>query len=343
MENAAPKLLSRVPAWAKKAVPALISLLILYYYFHDQDWTALWAATAHARLWLALLAIVVPQLIYWALEVLLTERTMTWFHAPFPWRPYFWVRGAIYILQILNPTLAGGGTLLYIQRRTLIPWRRFAGILLFRFGMTMWALTLFLIPATLAMHYYGLAERARLNLWVWWGFLIFGVAWMVEAWVVWHHQKHFGLSKLVVRDRESEFWTAFRLATRGQWLATGALALAPMLFVLFGFYLLALAFEVRVPFWHFLVVAPLVMLIMDLPIALAGFGTTTLAWMTFFGEFGSEENLAALSLFLPFARSICRGLIGLVSLRPALTDLAALPPAPAGEPASPAFLEREEA
>lgn len=334
METAAPKLLSRIPPWAKKAVPALISLLILYYYFHDQDWAGLWAATARARLWLALLAIAVPQLAYWVLDVALTERTMTWFHAPFPWRPYFWVRGAIYILQILNPSLAGS-TVLYIQRRTLIPWRKFAGILLFRFGMTMWALTLFLIPATLAMHYYGLAERAKLNLFLWWGLLIFGLAWMIEAWIVWHHQKQFGLSKIVVRNRESEFWTAFRQATRGQWLATGALALAPMLFVLLGFYLLALAFEVRVPFWQFLAVSPLVMLIMDLPIALAGFGTTTLAWMAFFGEYGAEENLAALTLFLPVARSLCRGLIGLISLRPALADLADLPSPPNPDPAQP--------
>ena len=49
------------------------------------------------------------------------------------------------------------------------------------------------------------------------------------------------------------------------------------------------------------------------------------------------------SLFLPFARSLCRALVGLVSLRPALADLAALPVAPASEPAAPALLEREEA
>jgi len=324
MADSRPNFLNRVPPWAQKVLPLLVSGLILYYYFHDQDWAALWAATRRAHLGIAVAALVLPQVCFWVFDVYITVRTMVWFHGPFPLKNYFWVRGAIYILQIVNYGLSGGGVLLYLQRRGRISWRKLFGILLFRFGLAIWATVLFLIPATLAMQYFGLAEQAKINLWVWWAVLIFGLVWMVEAWFVWHHHMHFGISKLVVRDRESEFWTAFRLATRGQWLWTGFLSLAPLLFFLLGYYALTRAFDVQVPFWLFMVVSPLAMLIVDLPIAFSGFGTTTLAWMTFFGDYGSEENLAALSLFLPVATALCRALIGLLSLRPAMADLATL-------------------
>ena len=324
MSNANPSLLSHIPSWVKQAVPALVSALILYYYFHDQDWAALWAATRRANLWLALTAVALPQVGYWIFDVYLTERTMVWFHGPFPLKNYFWVRGAIYFLSIINSGLSGGGVLLYLQRRGRISWRKLFGILLFRFGLTIWAAVLFLIPATAAMHYSDPAGPAKINLWVWWAVLIFGLAWMIEAWFVWHHHLHFGLSKILVRDRDSEFWTAFRLATRGQWLWTGFLALAPILGFMLGYYALTRAFDIAVPFWQFMVVSPLAMIIVDLPIAFSGFGTATLAWMTFFGDYGSEENLAALSLFLPVATAFCRALIGLLSLRPAMADLATL-------------------
>lgn len=335
---------SRIPTWAKKVIPILVSVLILYYYFHDQDWQELWAAATRAHLILAVLAIVIPQLLFWFLDVLLTERHMVWFHEPFPLRTFFWVRGAIYILMMVNPSLGGGGILLYLKRKTQVTWTKLWGIALFRFGLAMWGMCLFLIPITLAMHHYGLAEKAKINMVVWWGFLIFGFAWMVEAWIFWHHKKRFGLSKVVARNPDSEFWTAFRLATRRRWLLTWVMVIPPFLLMLVGWYFLARAFEVKVPFLQFMVVSPLVMLIIDLPIAFGGFGTATLAWVTFFGDYGSTEDLAALTLFLPFTRSICRALIGLVSLRPALRDISTLSLTPGTETEQPAptAMEKKE-
>jgi uncharacterized membrane protein YbhN (UPF0104 family) len=93
-----------------------------------------------------------------------------------------------------------------------------------------------------------------------------------------------------------------------------------------GFYFTSVAFGVNIPFLEFIVVMPIAFGVMELPIAFGGFGTATLAWMTFFGAYGSVESIAALTLFVPFCRSVSRGLIGLVSLKPALTDIATLLP-----------------
>ena len=72
---------------------------------------------------------------------------------------------------------------------------------------------------------------------------------------------------------------------------------------------------------EYLVVAPLTLAIADLPITFAGFGTTTLAFFTFFADYGSADAMAAITLFLPFVRAVFRAVVGLVCLRPALQDI----------------------
>ncbi len=316
----------RIPPWVKKFVPILVSALILYYYFHDQDWEKLMDAAGRANLLVAVLAIAIPQLVFWLFEVLIADRHVTWFHGPFDWKKYFWVRGAIYIILLINPTIGGGGIFLYIQRKTEMSWTKLLGIMLFRFGMTLWGIGILMIPATLAMYYYGLAEKAKINMYIWWGILLIpGVWFFIGTWLFWFYNIDYsGIGKIIVRDRNSEFWTAFRVATRKQWFLTWAMGIPPFLFMLVGFYFVSRAFGVNVPFLEFMVVSPLAMAVMDMPIAFGGFGAATLAWLVFFGDYGIKENIAALTLFLPFMRVLIRALIGLVSLRPAISDISTL-------------------
>ena len=49
-----------------------------------------------------------------------------------------------------------------------------------------------------------------------------------------------------------------------------------------------------------------------------------MAWALFFGRYGTPESIAAVTLFLPLARALCRAGIGLVALRPALDDISSL-------------------
>jgi len=314
----------RFPAWLKQLAPVLGSALILYYYFHGQDWGKLRAAALQSNLWLAALAVLAPQLVYWWFMTATQKYHINWFHGPFPFREYFWVSGMVYILMFVNTALGGGGLLLYTQRKAGISWRKFAGILLFRLGLMLWGFAVILIPGTIAMHYLGLAQRAGKAIYVWWGFLIFGVLYLINGWMTWHHGRHAGLSRLVVRDRNSEFWTAFRVATKKQWFATWGLTIPPYLFTVLGLYFVAFAFDIRVPFVTFMTVGALMLLVMDLPIALGGFGSATLAWMLFFKDYGEPDAVKAMTLFFPFARSAARGLIGLVSLRPGLREINSL-------------------
>jgi hypothetical protein len=324
MARSITELSSHIPSWVKKVIPILVSVAILYYYFHDQDWRELLIAVTGAHFALAVLAIVIPQLIFWYFDVLIVERLIVWFHGPFCFKTFFWVRGSVYLLTMFHPILGSGGVLIYLWCKIRITWTKLWGIMLFRYGLTLWGMVLVLIPATIAMHQYGLSERIRLNMWIWWGLLLFGFVWLTEAWLCWHHKKCFGLSRIIARNPENEFWTAFHTATKKQWLLTWVMGIPPIILYLIGIYFLSLAFKVNAPFLEYIVVAPLMMAIADIPIAFAGFGTTTLAFFTFFANYGSPEAIAAFTLFLLIVRAVFRAVVGLTCLRPALQDIGTL-------------------
>jgi len=341
MEASLPPKKERIPGWVKRVVPVLVSIGILFYYFHDQNWEEFFNACGRVTLWVAVLAIVIPQVFQWFMGTLLTERYFKWFHGPFPFWKYFWVHGASYILMFVNTALGGGGLLLYQQRKGRITWTKLMGMITFRILIVLGVMCFPMAAATLGMHYYGLAENVKINMYVWWAVLIFSMVWFTESWIVFHHGKFFGITKLIFRDKNSEFMTASRLATRRQWLLTFAMSIPNFILALVGYYFLNRAFNVNVPFLEFIVVAPIALLIANLPIAFGGFGTTTYAWMTFFGDYGTRDDIAALTLFIPFTRAVCRAVIGLISLKPALNEINALIDEP--EDGKESVLEAEEA
>lgn len=304
--------------------PFVISAAILYYYLRDLDWAVMGEIVARVNLPLAIAAVAVPQILNWYLGTLVIARTIQWFHGPFPLRDFFWVRGAAYILGFVNSALGGGGQLFYQQRRGQMSWTVLMGILLFRVGLVLWGACLVMIPITIGMHVTGIAERVSINLQVWWAVLIFGLLWLLEAWHNWHHGGYWGLSRLVARDRGHEFWTAFRRSTPRHWLLYWAYTLPQLGSTIVGYHVLNRAFGIDAPVLESLVVIPLALIIMDLPFAFAGFGTATIGWMAFFSDHGSAADITALTLFLPMARMLTRAVIGMLSLRPALGEIAFL-------------------
>jgi hypothetical protein len=102
------------------------------------------------------------------------------------------------------------------------------------------------------------------------------------------------LSRILVPDPEKEFWTSFHTATKKQWLPTWTMGIPPIIVNPVDIYFLSRAFNVHAPFLEHMVVAPLTMAI------------------------------AALTIVLPFVRTVFRAIVGLTSLRPALQDMSAL-------------------
>ena len=324
--------------WIRQLLPVFGSIIILAIFFRDyveidldnlsivpqEKWHQLSDAMRQANLKLAIAAVIIPYIAYWVVSVLLIKKTINWYHGPFPFWKMFWARGAINILAFVHFSLSGGGILLYTKLKAKISWRKLLGITLLRVGVGGGFGMLFLmIPATVAFQYLGLAEKAKINLYFWWAILLGpGLFLCMHTWIYFFHGRDIGglASKVIVRNPKDPFWSAFFESTRSQWLTLWALFVPANVFIMLGFYIAARAFGVHIPMFEFFVVFPMAMFVMELPVAFAGFGTTSLAWLYFFGGYGSHEQIAAFTLFLPFCRTATRALCGLVSLKPAIKD-----------------------
>jgi len=306
----------RVPGWLKKAVPVLVSGFILYYYFNKIDLARFVEETKKADFLVACLAVMIPQIMFWLMESWLVVKHIEWWHQPIPFEKYLWPRGAINFLLLINPLIGGGGgTFIYIQRAANISVKKLAGMFLFRFGLIMWGFGVLLIPCTASLYYFGLADNLPINMYVWWTILIVGTVWLFENWVFWFKGRDtFGIGKLLVKDRKSEFWTAFDQSTIREWLYTWAFAMPPIVAKLVGIYFVARAFGIELDFLRFMALAPLFTLIMDLPVAVGGLGTATLGWNIFFPGSGTTEEILAMTVFFPVAQALSRAAIGLFSL-----------------------------
>lgn len=302
----------------------LISASILFYYLHGQDWHALLDAVEEANLYLACSAALVMVLNVWFFEVYLRGLHFTWFHGPFPWRDYFWMRGALYLVVLINGPLSGAARILYIVKKTQATFTLYAGIALFRIILRAGAIALLMVPLTWFVFDLPVFRESGLNRFYWTVFIIWNLGMMVDFYCAFRYEKFFGLSRFFHHKFDHAFFKPFQIASPYQWLWTMLVGFFPIFIFIAAYWLMAYAFNIIIPFFYFVVCLVFVLFLSNLPISFGGFGTTTMAWMLFFGNYADEAALLSFTLFLPMARLVLHGVIGLLCLKPALTDLIVL-------------------
>lgn len=311
----------RKRGYVQHALAIVVSLAICWYYLRDIHWSDLLSSLESADLGLALVGAFVPHLAWWIADARLNQRLVTWFHAPLDFKGIFWVRGFAYLAMIINPVIGEGGILVYLYRRTGMTGRLFAGILFFK-SINMLVAVLFTVTVTTLLTYVSGVELSDyVNVPLWWGGIAFGYFGLFHAWSYWIKGHSWGfLDKYL--DRESEFFIPYARGTMKHWAVTWLYTIVPWVLTYVGYYLVAMAFDVRVPPVAFFAVAPLALGLAFLPVFFGGFGSTTMMWEGFFPGSGAESAVLALTLFIPFTRMIFRMLTGLVSLFPVQDDLA---------------------
>lgn len=322
-----------IPSWVKTASAILISISILVFYFKDIDWIKFVDVISKANWWMAFLAIIIPQIVFWLFNVYQTERTFAWFHKPLDWKSLMWVRGAMNLIMMINTGLGSAGNILYLQQQTQVSWARFIAITFFRASVQLASISILLMILTIGMHWTGVFESTPLNPWIWWSILIVGQLTFWDGWFYFLKGKALGLSRYFfvkddkgqflakLRNPKHEIWETFRIATKVQWILLMVWAHIPVIVMIISYWYFALAFNIEVPFILFTVTILLVGIIQDTPLAFAGFGSTTLAWSLFYADYASPEAIAGLSLCLPLIKLIVRFAIGVISIRPAISNV----------------------
>lgn len=309
----------------KKTILALIvSVLILAYYFYDQNWSAIFAATQHANIPLATAVFFFMVIAQWLIEVYLRGKHFTWFYGPFPWKDYFWMRGALFLVVIINGPLSGAARVLYLVKKTGISWTLYFGLGLFRLVLLGGIIAILMLLVTYPMLQENLFKESNISLFYWSLFIAWNLFVLLDVYLAFFHKKYIGFSRLIKNKVDHEFFKGFKQATHFQWLWTLCVGALPFLVLIICFWLMADAFGIHIPFWYFSISIVFVLILSNLPLTFGGFGTTTMAWLLFYKDFADESLLLSFTLFLPLARMVVYGVLGLVCLKPALNDFLVL-------------------
>jgi uncharacterized membrane protein YbhN (UPF0104 family) len=305
----------------KQILPALvISFSILFYFFYNQNWSELFQIAKSANLLLAMSMFLVMVVCQWLIEIYLRGMHFTWFHGPFPWIDYFWMRGALYLVLIINGPLSGAARVLYLVKKTSISWTLFLGISVFRILLLSGFVGLVMLAATLPMLKGGLFEQSGISVFYWSAFIVWNLFIFVDLYLAFFYKKYFGFSRLIKSKVGHQFFTAFNTANHFQWLWTIVVGALPFFVLVSCYWIMAASFGINIPLWYFSLSMIFVILLSNLPLTFGGFGTTTMAWMLFYSEYADESVILSFTLFLPIARLIVYGSLGLLCLKPAMKD-----------------------
>lgn len=220
--------------------------------------------------------------------VLFTDSLSTWIgliaaRMRRPLRDVFLVRGATYLLFLLNYAVGQGGFGYYLYR-TGTPPLRATGVTLFLIGTNL-AMLLLCTTAAFSVHGFG-AENATM----WWtlvaGCIAFGVYLVVIA-LRWN-----------VLARRELLAPLFDAGLRGHALALAG-RLPHITVIVIGHWWAMVAWGIPVPFWTGIMLLPGVVIASVLPISPAGLGTAQAALVYFFQAYavGATADDRAANMF----------------------------------------------
>jgi hypothetical protein len=312
--------------WAGRIATIVVSAAIIYYFLRKVEWAKLKEAAESADLALALVGMLTPLFAFWITDAIFTVKSFAWFDKPVPLRDYLAVKGAAYLLTLVNITFSTTGVFLYFMRKTGISVPRQAGLLAWRVTVSTLGALIFLALFILAVASFapGIAAGLGARYWVPFVVLTAVLTAAVTAFSFWCRGP---VLARIARGRAAEVLAAFGSARLRHWLIGFAYTTPNLVLNFVGMFMVARAFHVEVPFFHFLFWIPVVLVFAALPIAFGQLGTTTAAWQFFFAAYGTKEDIIAATIFIPAVRLVWRAAAGLISMPFALRELESIKPA----------------
>jgi hypothetical protein len=327
---------SPLKVWIKRVAPWLVAAALLAYVFHAVPFARTWAEMRRVGFW-GFFAFSVGYFLYsYAADVLATWATFRWFCAPLKLWDVVVIRGATYLLAMLNYNLGQGGIVYIVGRRRGVGIARATGTVLLTMGVMLVAL---LLLAAIG-GYLGDPHDARLRL-----VRIITTGGLVA----------FALYLVVIAVRPGFL---ARRALLQPLFDAGVLGTFKAFLVRFPHvaghvifqWLLLRMFHVDLPFAAAATLLPVVFVIGWIPITVQGLGTKEVAAMELLSKYSSAATLeqqraqiVAFSLTVTVMFVVYSIVTGLLCLRSG-TALAATPPADAAaEPAATAPAAAEPA
>ncbi len=289
----------------------LLTVLIFFFIFRKvpfERFTAALADADYVRFFSALLPFSV---LYFALDTLVLQFVMRWFHGRLRYTELLPVRAVDYLISVLNHKLSQGAMVIYLARKLGASLLEIVSSILFldllqRTHLVLWATvgmclvagkiprTLFLVPIAVA-----------------------------AAWCFFLLYMRGGLDALgrVLTPPDWRLFRTFRIAPLKRYFQVLLLKAPLLLFAVLVHSWALRSFGIEIPFLSLLATLPIIFLVGALPITVAHLGTTQAAWIYFYGDLASPPALLAYSLAAHLTFMLGNAALGLVFLPQAYREV----------------------
>ena len=321
-----------IPLW-RKAIPYLGTVAIFALIFWRIPIRKVEQALSQVPV-LEFLAVFMPySMFYCAID----SACLTWvvrrFNARMRYRDILPIRASMYVLALINTSLAQGGVAYYLHRKAGVSFLSALSSVLFIALLEIYQLFLF---STLGVIFYTPVGDAQTRI-VAILRVVYIAAWLLLAGIMIFFaiaRRSARIRNWVETGRAGAVLATFMQARPLDYLVVLAIKAPTFLAsVVAQYYALAL-YGIAIPFVKLMLFLPLVFLAAALPIAVAHLGTSQAAWLLFFSSNASPVKIVAYSLAAQLTFMLCNALIGLVFLPRASRELTELRAEDANTPAT---------
>jgi uncharacterized membrane protein YbhN (UPF0104 family) len=297
---------SRIPVFIKRIIPWLMAAVILAYEFYHIDRDLFIYSLKTANLFIYVPLIIIFVFIWFFIETYNLQKLYQYFSHPVDYFEMLKMRGATFLLMIVNYGLGMGGVALYMKKFSRVS----------------------LIRSTGMFFYYMVVETSGIALLAIAGFMLSGDTTKIQDWILYLSAgvfifysfeivffkfmppvgflKKFINSRFVAPMRETNWSIYFGIFFQ---------RIGYFITFIFFFYFAVRSFNMDIPFYVLTALVPIIFFIGNLPITPFGLGTIQAGMLYLFRDYGSEANILALSILYSVSLLIIRAVIGLYCLR----------------------------
>jgi hypothetical protein len=319
------------PLW-RKAIPYLGTVVIFALIFWRIPVRKVEQALSQVPV-VDFVAVFMPySLFYCAIDSYCLTWVVRHFNAKMRYRDILPIRASMYVLALVNTSLAQGGVAYYLHRKANVTFLSALSSVLFIALLEIYQLFLF---STLGVIFYTPVGAAQTRI-VAILRIAYVVAWALLAGIMTFFaiaRRSERIRNWVETGRAGAVLSTYMQARPLDYLVVLAIKAPTFLASVVAQYYALSLFGIAIPFVKLLLFLPLVFLAAALPIAVAHLGTSQAAWLLFFSSNASGAQLVAYSIAAQLTFMLCNALIGLVFLPRASRELTALRAEPAGSSA----------
>ncbi len=305
----------------RKCIPWVVSILVLFYIFHRVPIEDVLNAAMQANLWIFLPVMLFDVAVHYFGDVVIFTQLYRWFGTSLTYLGMMPVRGAAYILMLLNFFVGQGSMALLMNRWKNISILRASSVVLLSIICDYYVVLgfslvgAFQLPGVdLACFFDGSDEGHLVR------FLV--ISWMAFVVQFAFYRGVLPRSAGMEKIKQNELLSAFREASAAIYIKFALLKLIPSSVGIISYYYGLIAFGIHVPLLHLVAMVPLVWVIGAIPITVMGLGTVQAAmiWLVAPYAEGSatpdEVNAAviAFSLLWTICANFSKFAIGAISL-----------------------------